>query len=208
MAGRLLLDGGNGLAEKTAADLEQPDPGAQANRLAKRSRDGHIPAGTENFGRSRSAMSSRDPKAVVSTLVEQVWNQGNVANLASLVAPAYRIHRDPGDLWEGKTLDLATFEKRLADTRQALPDLRYEVEDILTEGDKVVVRWRYRATHKGDLPRFKATGQSVNVSGLTIYQLEDGKITGHWQEADRFSMMVQLGVIRAPEPSGPKPTTH
>ena len=153
-------------------------------------------------------MSSNDPKAVVSTLIEQVWNQGNVTKLSEVIAPAYRIHRDPGDPWEGKTLDLATFEQRLANARKVLPDLHFDLEDILADGDKVVVRWRYRATHKGDLPNFKATGQSVDVSGLTIYQLEDGKITGHWQETDRFSMMMQLGIIRAPEQPGAKPTAH
>ncbi|MEM7223770.1 MAG: ester cyclase [Pseudomonadota bacterium] len=154
-------------------------------------------------------MSSNDPKATVRTLIEKVWNQGNSDNLADLVAPAYRIHREPGDPFEGKTLDHAAYGTRITKTRAALPDLTYVIEDLFGEDDKVAVRWHSKGTHSGDLPGFPATGKTVEMTGMTLFQLDDGKVAGHWQETDRVNMMLQLGLIRTPETAGAtKATAH
>jgi len=84
----------------------------------------------------------------------------------------------------------------------AFPDLRFYPEDILTSGDKVVVRSRVTGTNKGDFMGMPATGKSVNVQGIDILRFgDDGLAHEHWGVLDMMSMMQQLGAV----PSGPPP---
>ena len=65
------------------------------------------------------------------------------------------IHHDPGDPWEGKTLDLAGFQDRVQQSRYAFPDQQFAVQGLFADGDTVVVTWLWHATHAGDLPSFR-----------------------------------------------------
>jgi len=141
---------------------------------------------------------NRQNKNIIRSLIEEVWNGGDADAVDRLVAESYTIHRDPRDPWDGKTVDRATFKERLAFTFHAFPDQRFDIEDMLADGDRVAVRWRYRGTHKGDIPGFPATGRAFDVFGMTIYELEDGKARGHWQALDRIDLMQQLGAPMMP----------
>ena len=134
-----------------------------------------------------------DNKAVARAVVEEIWNRWRAERVADLIAPAYTVHRDPLDPWDGKTLDHADFKRRLAHTRSAFPDQRFAIEDMLAERDKVAVRWTCEGTHQGDLPGFPASGRAFKVSGMTLYALAEGKATGHWQAMDRIDLMRQIG---------------
>ncbi len=84
----------------------------------------------------------------------------------------------------------------------AFPDLRFDPEDILVSGEKVVVRARVTGTNNGDFMGMPATGTSVDVQAIDILRLgDDGLAHEHWGVMDMMSMMQQLGVA----PSGPPP---
>ena len=56
------------------------------------------------------------------------------------------------------------------------------IEDIIAEGDKVVARWRSRATHQGEYMGTPASGKEVQFTGISIYRREEGKIAeGVWR---------------------------
>ena len=61
-----------------------------------------------------------------------------------------------------------------------------------TGSGKVVATWFWTGTHTGNSPGFPASGKVVNISGMTVYYFESGRITGHWQVTDRLGVYQQL----------------
>src|SRR5215218_1495608 len=100
---------------------------------------------------------------------------------------------------------LQAAKKAAAEYRQAFPDLRVSVEDLVAEGDRVAARLRFRGTHLGELDGIAPTGRRVDCSGIVISRIEEGKIAEDWANFDDLGMMRQLGLI--PEPGQRHPST-
>lgn len=125
--------------------------------------------------------------------IRRVWDEGDAAAAGDYLAASYRIEHDPGDPWDGRTLDLAGFEDRVRQSRAAFPDQRFDIQGLYEEDDGVVMTWLWAATHSGDLPGFPASGQVIRMSGATLYRFDgDDRITGHWQITDRLGVYQQL----------------
>ena len=84
--------------------------------------------------------------------------------------------------------------------RTAFPDLKTTTEDLIAEGEKVVVRWTTSGTHEGQTEAFgPPTGKRMEIDGITIQRFgEDGKIAEGWTLADTLGQMQQLGMAPAP----------
>lgn len=80
----------------------------------------------------------------------------------------------------------------------AFPGYQMIAEDMIAEGDKVVVRAKAHATHQGELMGIPPTGKEVTVSMIVIYRIADAKIAETWVVADELAVMQQLGAILAP----------
>jgi predicted ester cyclase len=80
----------------------------------------------------------------------------------------------------------------------AFPKYELIADDIISEGDKVVVRATFRGIHKGDFNGIPATGKAVDISLMLIYRLANDKIVEHWMNADSLGLLQQLGVMPAP----------
>jgi steroid delta-isomerase-like uncharacterized protein len=87
-----------------------------------------------------------------------------------------------------------SLRQHIADAEAGFPRYELNVEDMIFEDDKAVVRFNMHATHKGDFMGIPATGKEINVPGIIIYRLADGKIVDHWLHFDGGAMMQQLGV--------------
>jgi steroid delta-isomerase-like uncharacterized protein len=74
----------------------------------------------------------------------------------------------------------------------SLYDATLLVDFVLESGDKVVVRWRGRGVHKGDLLGVTPTGNAVEVSGISILRFEAGQIVEEWTEFDGLGLARQL----------------
>jgi len=72
------------------------------------------------------------------------------------------------------------FRDYYAGIRSAVPDARYEVDDLIAEGDKVVVRWRLLGTHMGDFGGIAPTGRPIVLKGIAIYRVDHGKVMERW----------------------------
>jgi steroid delta-isomerase-like uncharacterized protein len=82
------------------------------------------------------------------------------------------------------------------------PDLRFEVEDLVASGDKVVGRFRATGTHDGDFMGMPATGKRVSVEGIDIIRFgDDGLAHEHWGVFDALGMMQQLGAVPEAAPA-------
>jgi steroid delta-isomerase-like uncharacterized protein len=78
--------------------------------------------------------------------------------------------------------------------RQAVPDFKVKVVDVVAEGDKVAVRWTARFKHTGDFDGQKATGKEGTVSGFDLIRIVDGKIVEITDEVDLAAVQRQVGV--------------
>ena len=83
----------------------------------------------------------------------------------------------------------------VAHWRTAFPDFRFEVADLIAEGDKVVARVPFTGTHRGQLMDIAPTGRTVRVGEILILRIADGKIAEAWEEYDELEMRRQLGVL-------------
>lgn len=138
----------------------------------------------------------KSPKAdQVMQLLDQVWSKGNLNLINNLIADEYTIYNDALDPLEGKMLDHRAFMNRVIASRQAFPDLHFDIKQIYTTTDgKVVVSWFMQGTNDGDIPGLRATHKKINVPGMTVYYFNGEKISGHWQVFDHLVMFNQLGI--------------
>lgn len=146
------------------------------------------------FHNRSQSMSAQEKKQAIVRLLDEVWSKGNFQMVDQLIAPQYTIRHDPGDPWEGKTLDLTTFKERVKLSHHVFPNQKFYIEDLVCDGNKVSVSWKFTGTQKGAIPGLPVTDKTVNVSGLTIYYFKNGKIIGHWQIVDRLGFLEQLGI--------------
>lgn len=80
----------------------------------------------------------------------------------------------------------------------AMPDVKWTAEEMIEEGNKVMVRFTMTGTNTGSFMGIPPTGKSVSVTAMNIYELKDGKIVREHGLPDLFNMMAQLGLIPKP----------
>jgi steroid delta-isomerase-like uncharacterized protein len=140
------------------------------------------------------SMSDQD-KAIVCRFFREI-DRGNVSIVDELCAPNHLFHT-PGS----PPLDATGHKQLLEMHRSAFADWTQSIEDMIAEGDKVVTRFTFRATHKGDLMGIPATGKQIAIAAVAIDRLAGGKIVEEWTVFDSLGMLQQLGV--APLPRAP-----
>ena len=136
---------------------------------------------------------SAENKAVIRRYIEEVFNQGNLSTIDEVIAPGC-VNHDPVNPVTGPdgVRELAT------KYRTAFPDLHLTVQDMISDGDKVVTRWTYSGTHQGNLEGIAPTGKSTAGGGVTIGRVYGGKIQEMWVNWDALGLMIQLGAVSLP----------
>src|SRR5437588_6927346 len=138
---------------------------------------------------------SEQNKAVVRRLFEDVWNNGNLDTIDELVAEDHVDH-DPGR--EGQPGGTESMRGFVEMYRTAFPDLNIVIGETVADGDLVAMTWTATGTHQGELMGIAPTGKSVNVVGMGMDRVRDGKIVESWAAYDTLGMLTQLGAIPAP----------
>lgn len=131
-------------------------------------------------------------QSILINFLKEIWSEGKVEAVDQYLSKSYTIHHDPGDPWDGKTLSIKEFKDRLVQSRAMAPDQIFKVERMIEDGSAIAVGWTWSGTHLGDIPGIPATGKRIVMSGLTIYDFHDHRLSGHWQVADRLSVFQQL----------------
>ncbi len=126
--------------------------------------------------------------AVVQHMFE-CWNKRDFSVIAELLSDCTYHSPATGDI-RGEA-----YKKLFTSLLNAFPDGRFTVSDEVAEGDKVVTRWSFTGTHKGQLMGMAPTGKQVAMTGISITRILDGKIVEAWEEWDSLGMMQQLGVV-------------
>ena len=136
---------------------------------------------------------SAENKALARRWFEEVWNQGSAAAIDELLAANAVVH-GLGQEMQGP----AAFKPFHAAYRDAFPDVRIEIEDMVAEGDKVAFRWSATATHRGGGLNFAATNRQVRFTGMGFLRAENGKLIEGWNNFNQLGMLQQLGVVNLP----------
>jgi steroid delta-isomerase-like uncharacterized protein len=138
-------------------------------------------------------MSLEENKIIARRFVEDVWGKGDFAAERELLATNVIDHNPlPGFAtgFEGHHQVLAMFQNAF--------DGHVTLEDVIAEGDRVVDRWTFHGTHRGELFGIPATGKQVTFTGIDISRIENGQIVEFWHQEDILSLMQQLGAIPTP----------
>ena len=138
-------------------------------------------------------MSIETNKALVRRFYDQVLNGRRMEAIDELAVAGYDEHDPLPGQREGRD----GLKDRVSMLVEGLAPT-FTVEDVVAEGDRVVVRWTNSARHVGDFLGIPPTGRSCAIAGIDIYRLEDGRLAEHWHVIDQLAMLQQLGLIPAP----------
>lgn len=134
-------------------------------------------------------------EAILRDFLQKVWNEKDLNSVDQFVHTSYSIHIDTGDPWEGKTLDLEDFKVRLKYSFDSFPDINFDIQSAISDGNYVAITWIMTGTNLGKIGGFVPTGKTICTKGVTIYHFQNGKVCGHSQVFDRTTVMKQLGFI-------------
>lgn len=126
---------------------------------------------------------------------EEVWNEGRAELIDEMIAPECVAHglEDPsGNPVRGPE----EFKKFFLGFRRAFPDIRFNVQETVSEDDLVVAYCRITATHKGEAFSMKATAKLVAFEGMRKFRVRDGKVVEAWNSFDFFKLFQQMRVVR------------
>jgi predicted ester cyclase len=115
-------------------------------------------------------------KERIRTMLAEVWNDGQSERFGEFFDDEVRA--------EGEELH------RMLTT--GFPDLEVDVDDVVAEGDRVVVRLRFRGTHRGPFQGIEPTGRRVEFGAIRIYRLRDGLVVETWAHQDSMGLVRQL----------------
>ena len=132
-------------------------------------------------------------KALLRRFYREVYVDWDMALVDAVVSPAFTSHDWPVDSPTGPQ----AFRDYYAAIRSAVPDARYEVDDLIAEADRVVVRWTMRGTHEGDFAGIVATGRAIALQGIAIYRVDNGKLMERWVVSDLHGLLEGLRVPSA-----------
>jgi steroid delta-isomerase-like uncharacterized protein len=140
-------------------------------------------------------MAAEQNKALTVRFIEELFNRGNVGIVGEVFSPDF-IEREqlPPGIPTGRE-GVKALNTML---RSAFPDFKATIDDILAEGDKVVLRMTWSGTQKGEFMGVPATGKRVSFGVIDIIRISNGKFVEHWGQMDSMSLMQQLGAIPAP----------
>jgi len=134
---------------------------------------------------------TEENKAQFRRVYEDLLNGGNLDVAEEVVAPDFFNHEAPLGMDRGPegTRGLATM------LRTAFPDLHFEIEELIAEGNTVAGRLTMSGTHQGPLMGMPPTGRSMQQAHMHFVRFRDGKAIEHCGVRDDLAMMQQLGVV-------------
>lgn len=127
-------------------------------------------------------------EAIIRRLYHEVLVNWNLEVTDELLSPQFISHDWPNDYAPGPH----TFRNFYVKIRSALPDARYEIDDLLSDKDKVIVRWRLLGTHLGDYQGLAPTGGQITLKEIAIYRLENEKVIERWGVTDLHGLLQEL----------------
>jgi len=118
------------------------------------------------------------------------YNHGAAEDATEIFAPDFVAYM-PGQ----PPMDRATFEHYVAGTAVVFPGYTYEIHDQIAQDDIVVNRITWRGIHGGELARIPPTGRPLELRGINMFTVKDGRVVAQRAELDIFGLLQQIGAI-------------
>ena len=134
----------------------------------------------------------------VKTWFEEVWHQGNLAAVDAMMAPDAVMHGLNGADVTGPS----EFKPFVEQFRGAFPGMEIHVEQTIEQGDLIASRWVAKMRHDGDTLG-PPTHNEVQVTGMSIARLRDGRMVEGWNDWDRLTLMQAIGAVQPAQPAAP-----
>lgn len=124
-------------------------------------------------------------------------SDGHIRNLEEFVADDVVNHAPLSgtDLTLQETRGIEAFRRHAESVPRAFPDVRFDIQDVIAEDDRVMVRLVLSGTHEGPFLGIEPTGKEIAMSGMVVYRFEDGKIVERWSEGNTVGLLQQLGEL-------------
>lgn len=135
-------------------------------------------------------MLSEENKEISRKYYKEVWGNKNLDKIADFISDDFVIHLGGND-YRG----FAFYKQLLMSYQKAFPDLKFTLDDLIAENDKVVELWSATGTHLGEFQGIKPTKKYAKISGVDIVSIHNGKITERWAYSDFQGLMKQLGIL-------------
>ena len=134
---------------------------------------------------------SEENKIIVRRLYSEVLEGGNIDVADDLLDTGYVNHSPLPEEPPGAK----GAKKRFVLTRDAFPDATLTIESMISEGDMVAVRRTFRGTHKGEFLGIIPTGKEIEIPGISIFRISEGKILEGWVEPGYVGILYSLNAI-------------
>ncbi|MGH2615765.1 MAG: ester cyclase [Thermomicrobiales bacterium] len=128
----------------------------------------------------------------------EIAASGELEALSDVLAPGFAIQNAPPG--EDAGVDGLIFSLERA--RATRPDFTFRIEDLIVEGNAVVVRTTIGGTHRGDFFGVAPTGKWIEIAAIDLWHVENGKLAAVWHLEDILGMMEQLGMVPGGDPAG------
>ena len=136
-------------------------------------------------------MSLEENKAIIRRWFE-AENNKDLSHIEDMVAPDFIDHTH-------KLKSIGEYKQRLTMFMKGFPDFQETIEDIIAEGDKVWVHFKFSGRHTGEYRGLAPTGKKITVECVDIFRMVDGKAVEEWEVADGLDSLKQLGLIEYTE---------
>jgi len=120
---------------------------------------------------------------------EEVWNDERLDRIGDYCGPDYAVY------FLGATTPVRGTDMGLLGVQtwhNGFEDWDEGIEDLFSAGDKVVVRWRASGTHTGTFAGVEPTGRYMELAGIDILRVQDGRIAEHWSQCDISGFIQRL----------------
>ena len=135
-------------------------------------------------------------KELTRRFYEECWNQGKTERLDQYVAKDCR-YRDP--VFPSLAPGVESLKRHITMCRNAFPDLRFSLDDMIAERDEVVVHWTANGTQEGQFLGVAPTRKTATVGGTSIYRIKNQKIVEQAADWNLLTLLEQLGAATAPK---------
>jgi steroid delta-isomerase-like uncharacterized protein len=137
-----------------------------------------------------------DPKKLINRFVEELWNERRLDVADAIFASDCVTHQlRSGFPAEAVPRGPQAIKEHVAGWIASFPDLRFSIEQMLSEGNRVATQLQMEGTHQGAWLGIPASGKKLRIRMLTVHRVVKGKIVEDWVLVESLGLFQQLGVL-------------
>ncbi len=140
-----------------------------------------------------SAMAQQtDHRAFVQSLYGDVINKNQLERLDRIIAQNAISHTP---MLRSNLTVSENYRTLYSSLRTAFPDMQIQIEEVISQGDRAVVRYRLKGTHTGEFMGMRASNLPIDVVGIDMIKIQNGQVVEHWGLVDTVALLRQLEVL-------------